>query len=67
VPTRVALDRALRDPRERILVKARDVLILRETPGDAVARCTSQQFKINLLGAFLRRRGLIGTAALNPP
>lgn len=38
VPIRVDLNRALRDPRERILVKAGDVLILQQTPDEALAR-----------------------------
>jgi Polysaccharide biosynthesis/export protein len=35
---RVDLDRAFRDPRERILVQPRDVLLLQETPEEAIAR-----------------------------
>lgn len=50
VPIRVDLDRALRDPRERILVKAGDVLLLQETPGQALARYFTQQF--NITGVF---------------
>jgi hypothetical protein len=38
LPIRVDLNRALRDPRERILVKAGDVLILQELPNAALAR-----------------------------
>ena len=67
MPIRVDLNRALHDPRQRILVKAPDVLILQETPDEAIAPYISQQFKINLLGTFIRRRGLIGTATLNAP
>ena len=44
VPIRVDLRRALRDPRERILVQAGDVLILQETPGEAFARYFTQTF-----------------------
>ena len=42
VPIRVDLNRAVRDQRERILVKAGDILILQETPGEAFARYGSQ-------------------------
>jgi protein involved in polysaccharide export with SLBB domain len=45
VPIRVDLNRALRDPRERIKVQAGDVLILQETPGEAVARYFTQAIK----------------------
>ena len=44
VPIRVDLERALRDPRERILVQAGDVLILQEKPGEAMARYFTQAF-----------------------
>lgn len=38
VPIRVDLNRALRDPRERILVQPGDLLILQEMPNAAIAR-----------------------------
>ncbi len=44
VPIRVDLNKALKDRRERILVKAGDVLILQETPGEAMARYFTQTF-----------------------
>jgi protein involved in polysaccharide export with SLBB domain len=44
VPIRVDIARALRDPNERILVQAGDVLILQEKPGEAFARYFSQSF-----------------------
>jgi len=44
VPIRVDLNRAMRDPRERIRVQAGDVLILQETPGEALARYFTQSF-----------------------
>lgn len=42
----VDLRRALRDPRERILVQAGDVLILQETRGQAIVRALQQTFSI---------------------
>jgi protein involved in polysaccharide export with SLBB domain len=44
VAIRVDLNRALRDSRERILVKAGDVLVLQETPSEALARYATQTF-----------------------
>jgi Polysaccharide biosynthesis/export protein len=44
IPIRVDLRRAMRDPRERILVQAGDILILQETPGEALARYITQTF-----------------------
>ncbi len=44
VPIRVDLNRAARDPRERIVVQPGDLLILQERPGEALARYASQTF-----------------------
>jgi hypothetical protein len=48
VPIRVDLDRAFRDPRERILVQPQDVLILQETPCQAVARWFTDQWRLGV-------------------
>jgi protein involved in polysaccharide export with SLBB domain len=48
VRIRVDLNRAMRDPRESLLVQPRDVLILQETPCEAVARYLSQPFNFTL-------------------
>jgi protein involved in polysaccharide export with SLBB domain len=42
VPIRVDLDRAMHDPRERLLLQAGDVLVLQERPGEALARYFTQ-------------------------
>jgi hypothetical protein len=44
VPIAVDLGRALREPSERLLVKAGDMLILQEKPEEALARWFSQTF-----------------------
>ncbi|MBV9122325.1 MAG: polysaccharide biosynthesis/export family protein, partial [Planctomycetes bacterium] len=44
VPILVDLNRAMQDPRERILVQPGDVLILQESPGEALARYFYQTF-----------------------
>lgn len=44
VPIRVNLNRALRDPRERILIEPGDVILLQQTPGEAVTRYFSGVF-----------------------
>jgi hypothetical protein len=67
IPVRVDLNRTLRDPDERLIVRAGDVILLQETPLEAFSRYFSEQFKINLLGTFIRQRDLIGTANLNVP
>jgi hypothetical protein len=63
----VDLNRALLDPRERILIQAGDVLILQETPGEAFTRYITTNLRINLLGTFIRQQDLIGTANYNGP
>ncbi|HLJ96154.1 MAG TPA: polysaccharide biosynthesis/export family protein [Gemmataceae bacterium] len=45
VAIRVDLNRALRDPRERILIQPRDVLVLQETPTEAFSRYFTTVFK----------------------
>ena len=44
IPISVDLNRALRDPRERILIQPGDVLILQETTGEAIARYFTNVF-----------------------
>jgi hypothetical protein len=46
---RVDLNKALRDPRERLLVQPGDMLILQETPGEGIARYVTQMFKFNIV------------------
>jgi hypothetical protein len=83
VPIRVDLGRALRDPHERILVQAGDVLILQEKPGEAFARYFSQSFlNFDIFWQVFRSRtatgildvaapdrlpGRVGTLNLIPP
>lgn len=63
----VNLNRALRDPRERILVQAGDVLILQSTMCEALTQYFNNQFNLNLFGTIIRQRDLTGTATLNVP
>ena len=67
VAIRVDLNRALRDPRENILVKDGDVLILQETPQEALARYVSQQFRFTFFSPFLTRGDLTGTLNASLP
>jgi protein involved in polysaccharide export with SLBB domain len=65
VPIRVDLNRALREPRERILVQAGDVLILQETPGEAFARYFTQNFFINGVFKLFNGADGVGSATIN--
>jgi protein involved in polysaccharide export with SLBB domain len=67
VVIRVDLNRALRDPAERILVQAGDILILQETPGQAFARYISQVFNFNLVYTPIHSAQAIGAATLSVP
>jgi protein involved in polysaccharide export with SLBB domain len=44
---RIDMDRALKDPRERILMQPGDILLMQERPYEAFARYLTQQFRFN--------------------
>lgn len=44
VTIRVDLNRALNDPRERILIQPKDLIILQQTPGEAIAQYFTSTF-----------------------
>jgi protein involved in polysaccharide export with SLBB domain len=67
VTIRVDLNEAVRDPRENMLVQADDVLILQETPDEAVARYVTQVFQINLFTRFLNRADAVGNSTIVLP
>ena len=67
VTIRVDLDEAARDPRQNLLVQAGDVLILQESPDQAVARYISEVFRIDLFTRFLDRGDATGTTSLSLP
>jgi hypothetical protein len=62
VVIKVDLNRAMVEPRERILVQPGDVLILQETPFEAFTRYVTQNLRLNFLGTFINQRDLVGTA-----
>ncbi|MCS6976313.1 MAG: polysaccharide biosynthesis/export family protein [Gemmatales bacterium] len=53
LPIQVDLNRALNDPRERILVQPGDFLILQEKPTEALLRYLTFQFRFSLFGRFI--------------
>jgi protein involved in polysaccharide export with SLBB domain len=67
VNIRVDLNEAVRDPRENILVQAGDVLVLQETPDEAMTRYVTQVFQINLFTRFLNRADAQGSGSLVLP
>jgi hypothetical protein len=67
IPISVDLNRALRDPRERILVQPGDVLILQETAGEALARYFNDIFNFSIVGQFIDRGNASGAAGVTSP
>jgi hypothetical protein len=64
---RVDLNEAMRDPRENILVQASDVLILQETPEEAITRYFSQTVQVNFFTRWLNRRDAQGSMSVVAP
>ncbi|MFL5328016.1 MAG: sugar ABC transporter substrate-binding protein [Gemmataceae bacterium] len=56
ITIRVDLNRAMQDPRERILIQPGDFLILQETMGEAFTRYMTTQFKYNVFTSILRTK-----------
>jgi hypothetical protein len=67
VPIKVDLNRALRDARERIPVRPGDVLILQETPGEAIVRYATQIFSFSYATRAISSQNTTATAALVVP
>lgn len=67
VVIRVNLNDAARDPRENILVKDGDLLVLQERPDEAISRYFSQVFQINIFGRFINRQDAQGSSTLVVP
>jgi hypothetical protein len=67
VPIIVNLNRALKDPRERILVQAGDVIVMQQTVDEAIAQWFTTNFRFNILATFIRQRDLLFTGNANLP
>jgi protein involved in polysaccharide export with SLBB domain len=64
---RVDLNEAMRDPRENILVQASDVLILQETPEEAITRYFSQTIQVNFFTRWLNHKDAQGSISVVAP
>jgi hypothetical protein len=62
VTIQIDLNDAARDPRENILVQAGDVLILQESPEQAITRYATQVLNVNIFGRFINRQDAQGSA-----
>ena len=68
VAIHVDLNKALRDPRERVTIRARDLIILQQTTGEALTGyLTNTVLKFNLFGTFIRQQDLLGTGSATAP
>jgi len=67
VPIKVDLNRAMRDSRERIPIRPGDVLVLQETPGEAIARYFTQTFSFSYLTRTINSENTTASAALLVP
>jgi protein involved in polysaccharide export with SLBB domain len=67
IPIQVDLSRALVDGRERILVQPSDLLILQETPGEAMTRYFTQVFDVSFVWKFVETAHLFGAGAIAVP
>lgn len=67
VNIRVDLNRALTDPRENILIREGDVLLLQETPSEAVARYFSSALNLNGATQIFARGSAAATGSVALP
>lgn len=67
VAIRVDLNRAVVDARERIRILPGDVLILQETPGEAIARYCTQVFNFNFTSQVIKTSTTTATTAASVP
>jgi hypothetical protein len=56
IPIRVDLNKALIDPRERILMQPGDYLVMQERPSEATVRYFTQSFRLTNIFTLLRRQ-----------
>jgi hypothetical protein len=64
---RVSLNRALRDPRERVRILPGDMIVLQETMLETFSRYTSGVLSFGFFGTTVRQRDLTGSATLTVP
>ncbi len=67
IPIKVDLNRALRDPRERLRVQGGDILVMQERPGEAVFRYLTQTIRSSTTGDPIRNGSITGVISTNNP
>jgi hypothetical protein len=67
VPIRVDLNDAIRDPRHRVIIQAGDVILLQQTPSEALARYFGRAFNFTATLRAFNRGDAVGTSTLSVP
>jgi hypothetical protein len=64
---RVDLYKAMRDPRERILIQPKDIIFLAEAPGDAIMRYVTNKLSFNFFSTLFQRQDATMTSSFSVP
>ena len=67
VPIRVDLNRAIRNPRERVLIQPGDVILLQQTPSEAITRYMLGIFKFQINWQVFTHNDAQGQASVTAP
>jgi protein involved in polysaccharide export with SLBB domain len=67
IPIRVDLNRAIRNPRERVIIQPGDVILLQQTPSEAVTRYLLGIFKFQINWQVFTRGDAQGEANVSGP
>jgi hypothetical protein len=67
IPIIVSVNRAMKDPRERIAIRPGDLVILQQTAGEALGQYFTTNFRLNFLGFFAHQQDATGTATVTAP
>jgi protein involved in polysaccharide export with SLBB domain len=67
IPIIVSVNRAMKDPRERIAIRPGDFVILQQTAGEGLGQYITSNFRLNFLGFFAHQQDATGTATFTAP
>jgi protein involved in polysaccharide export with SLBB domain len=67
IPIRVDVGKAIRNPRERILVQPGDILVLQETPEQGIVRYVTQMVNLNWINKYWQTPFGLGTMSFSLP
>ena len=67
IPIIVDLNRAFKDPRERIAIRPGDYIVLQSTPGEALGQYVTSNLRFNLLSYLFHSQYANGTVSYTAP